>query len=209
MNILHRHILLFGLLFLISFQAVSQRATEQWKAQISIGVNNPIENDQNGDYFSKYINFPTVNLGIQHMFSEQLGAKLDFGFNRSSNDDESPEFKLNYSRVNAQIVYNFSEILSFLPERISVVGHAGPGVTFTQPLGNFSENKYTYLNVLGGFEVHYALSDTFSVYSDFGYALSLSGAEDYDVNVDGFSFNGYLIYISFGVSFSLSGCQYC
>jgi hypothetical protein len=106
-------------------------------------------------------------------------------------------------------VYNFSEILSFLPERISVVGHAGPGVTFTQPLGNFSENKYTYLNVLGGFEVHYALSDTFSVYSDFGYALSLSGAEDYDVNVDGFSFNGDLIYISFGVSFSLSGCQYC
>lgn len=209
MNILHRHNLLFGLLFLISFQAVSQRATEQWKAQVSIGVNNPIENDQNGDYFSKYINFPTVNLGIQHMFSEQLGAKLDFGFNRSSNDEESPEFKLNYSRVNAQIVYNFSEILSFLPERISVVGHAGPGVTFTQPLGNFSENKYTYLNALGGFELHYALSETLSVYSDLGYALSLSVAEDYDVNVDGFSFNGDLIYLSFGVSFSLSGCQYC
>ena len=209
MNIQHRHILLFGLLFSISFQAVSQRATEQWKAQVSIGVNNPIENDQNGDYVSKYINFPTVNLGIQHMFSEQLGAKLDFGFNRSSNEDESPEFKLNYSRVNAQIVYNFSSILTFLPERISVVGHAGPGVTFSKPLGNFSENTYTYLNVLGGFEVHYALSETLSIYSDLGYALSLSGAENYDVNVDGFSFNGDLIYLSFGVSFSLSGCQYC
>lgn len=209
MDIQHQHNLLFGLLFLIAFQAVSQRATEQWKGQVSIGVNNPIENDQNGAYFSKYINFPTVNLGIQHMFSEQLGAKLDFGFNRSSNDDESPEFKLNYSRVNVQVVYNFSELLSFLPERISVIGHAGPGVTFTKPLGNFSENTYTYLNVLGGFEVHYALSETLSVYSDLGYALSLSGAEDYDVNVDGFSFNGDLIYLSFGVSFSLSGCQYC
>ena len=209
MNMQQRHNLLLGLLFLISFYAVSQRATEQWKAQVSIGINNPIENDQNGDYYSEYINFPTVNLGIQHMFSERLGAKLDFGFNRSSNEDESPEFKLNYSRVNAQIVYDFSETLSFLPERISVVGHAGPGVAFTQPLGNFSQNKYTYLNVLGGFEVHYALSDTFSVYSDLGYALSLSGAEKYDVNVDGFSFNGDLMYLSFGVSFSLSGCQYC
>lgn len=209
MNILQQHNLFLGLLLLISFQAVSQHATEQWKAQASIGINNPIENDQNGSYYSKYINLPTVNLGIQHMFSEQLGAKLDYGFNRSSNEDDSPEFKLNYSRVNLQILYDFSDILSFLPERISVVGHAGPGVAFTKPLGGFSENKYTYLNVLGGFEVHYALSDTFSVYSDLGYTLSLSGTEDYDVNVDGFSFNGDLIYLSFGVSFSLSGCQYC
>ncbi len=209
MNIRHPHNLLYVMLFFIAFQAVSQRATEQWKGQVSIGVNKPFETDQNGDYFSKTINFPTVNLGIQHMFSQQLGAKFDFGFNRSSNDDESPEFKLNYTRLNAQIVYNFSEMLTFLPERIAVVGHAGPGVTFTKPLGNFSENKYTFLNVLAGFEAHYALSDTFSVYSDLGYALSLSGAEKYDVNVDGFSFNGDLIYLSFGVSFSLSGCQYC
>lgn len=208
MNKLQQY-LLFGLLLLTCFQAVSQRETELWKAQISLGVNNPVENDQTGDYMSKTVNFPTVNLGFQHMLTGQWGAKLDFGFNRSSNNDESPDFKLNYTRLNAQVVYNFSEILTFLPERISLVGHAGPGVSFTKPLGNFSENKYTYLNVLGGFEVHYALSKTMSVYADAGYALSLSGAEKYDVNVHGYSFNGDLIYLSFGVSFSLSGCQYC
>ncbi|MBU3822001.1 porin family protein [Flavobacteriaceae bacterium XHP0103] len=203
------NLLLGLLLFVTSFQMMAQRQTEKWKGQISVGVNNPLENSQSAGYYSKYINFPSVNLGVQHMFSEQLGAKLDLGFNRSTSNSDSPEFKLNYTRVNVQAVYSLANLLRFMPERILVVAHAGPGFSFSKPLGNFSDNKYTYLNALGGLEFHYGMSENISLYTDVGYVLALSGKDKYNPIVDGFSFNGDLIYISFGISFSLSGCQYC
>jgi hypothetical protein len=202
-------VLFFLVLTLTTTLVYSQSNTSKWKLQLALGVNNPIDNGENDGYYTKYINFPSVNFGLQHMFSDKLGAKLDVGFNRSSNADGSLEFKLNYTRVNAQLVYDFTPVFSFLPERIALVSHIGPGVSFTQPLGEFAENKYTYLNALAGFELHYGLSRSLSIYSDISYAFSLSGQQKYDVNVDGFSFNGDLLYVTFGISVSLSGCSYC
>lgn len=187
----------------------AQRAEERWTGRISIGANNPIDDGSNDGYFTNYLNFPNVNIGVQHMFKPDWGARLDFGFNRSSNAEGSEEFKLNYSRVNAQVVYNAANVLKFLPERIEIVGHAGPGLSFTSPLAPYSDNTYTYLNLLAGVEIHYQLSRGVSIFTDVSYALSLAGEDKYDVNVDGFSFNGDLLYITFGVSFALSGCQYC
>jgi len=198
------------IIVLFTTHGFSQNNTEKWKLQLAVGVNNPIDTGENVGYYTKYINFPTVNLGIQHMFSESLGAKLDVGFNRASEGIQSTnEFKLNYTRLNAQIVYNLRSLLSFLPERITAVAHAGPGVSYTQPLGDFSENKNTYLNVLGGMEIHYGLSDSLSIYGDFGYAYSLAGNNKYDFNIDGFSFNDDLMYVALGISISLNSCQYC
>lgn len=187
----------------------AQRNTERWKGQMAIGVNNPIDDGTNVGFFSKYVNFPTVNIGVQHMFKRDWGAKLDFGYNRAFSAEGSQEFKLNYTRINTQIVYNATDLLGFLPERIELVGHAGPGISFTKPLAPFSNNTYTYLNFLVGGEVHYRLSRNLSIYTDLGYALSLAGTDKFDVNIDGFSFNDDLIYLTFGLSFSISGCQYC
>ncbi len=201
--------LLLILTVLMTMLSFSQTDSEKWKFQLALGINNPIDTGENVGYSSKYVNFPTVNLGLQHMFSDAIGAKLDIGFNRSSNSNSSLEFKLNYTRVNAQIVYNLRSMLHSLPNRIAIVAHAGPGMSFTQPLGNFSENKYTYLNALGGLEIHYGLSRNLSVYGDLGYVYSLAGKNKYDVAVDGFSFNDDLMYAAFGVSISLNGCKYC
>ena len=200
---------LLFLTLMVTSLSVAQKDVEKWKFQVAIGVNNPIDNGQNDGYYSKYLNFPTINLGLQHMFSENLGAKLDLGYNRSSEGDNSLPFKLNYTRINAQAVYDFKSLLTFLPARVGVVGHAGPGVSITKPLANFSNNTYTYLNILAGLELHYRLSESLSVFLDGSYAYSLSGKQKYNVVTDGFSFNGDLIYAAFGVSISLSGCQYC
>ena len=193
----------FGLYF-----CSAQRAEERWTGHISVGANNPIDDGSNDGYFTNYLNFPTVNIGVQHMFKPDWGARLDFGFNRASNADGSEEFKLNYTRVNAQIVYNATNVLRFLPDRLEIVAHAGPGLSFTSPLAPYSNNTYTYLNLLAGGEIHYRLSRGVSIFTDVSYALSLAGEDKYDLNVDGYSFNGDLLYITFGVSFALSGCQY-
>lgn len=188
---------------------VAQKDVEKWKLQIALGVNNPIDNGENDGYYSKYVNFPSINIGVQHMFSKDFGAKLDLGYNRSSEGDQSLPFKLNYTRLNAQLVYDFNSLISFLPEPINIVGHAGPGVSMTKPLANFANNTYTYLNVLGGIEVHYRMSESVSIFVDGSYALSLAGKNKYDLATDGFSFNGDLMYVALGVSVSLSGCHYC
>ncbi len=208
-NFLKYKVPCFSLLLFLFHFAYSQSETSEWKMNISFGVNSPIDNMKSDAFEFKSMNFPTINLGIQHMFSREWGAKLDYGWSRSANDGDSEDFKLNYSRINAQAVYDFTRIMSFLPRRTAFFGHAGPGLTFSKPLGTFSDNTYTYLNLLAGFEAHYGIARTVSVYADFSYVLGLSGDDKYDPAVDGFSFNGNLWYVAVGVSVSLSGCYFC
>ncbi|MGJ8591043.1 MAG: cell envelope biogenesis protein OmpA [Aquaticitalea sp.] len=199
--------ILSALLFGFSFVLTSQNAKSVIKAQVAIGVNSPSQSGFVTPFEAKPINFPTVNLGVQYMFKEQMGAKFDFGFNRFSNSDDSPEFKNNYTRLNIQFVYDATP-LNFLPPRVGLVGHVGPGYTFLKPLGNYSNNNLSFLNLMGGIEIHYGLSDTMSVFTDISYIYGLG--KDFDPVTDGLgSFNGDLATITFGVSFSLSGCYYC
>lgn len=196
-------------IILLSFcqHSFSQSAKNKIKAHIALGVNSPSASGFVETFEAKPINFPTVNVGVQYMFAEQMGAKLDFGFNRFSNSDTSPEFKDNYSRFNIQFVYDATP-LGFLPPRIGLVGHAGPGYTFVKPLGNYADNNLSFLNAMAGIEVHYGMTDTISLFLDASYIYSL--AKDFDPVSDGFgSFNGNLTTITFGISFSLSGCYYC
>lgn len=202
-----KHKLLIVVILFTTF-SFAQKDTNKWKAQIALGVNSPSQSGFVEGFESKSVNFPTVNAGFQYMFKRQFGAKLDFGFNRLSNDDTSPEFKINYTRINAQLVYDPTESIGFLPARIGLVAHAGPGYTFVKPLGDFSNNKVSFLNVMGGLEVHYALSEYMSLYTDVSYILGLGS--DFDPVIDGFgSFNGNLLTLTFGITFSLSGCHYC
>lgn len=196
--------------FLFTSLSFAQRDVEKWKLQVALGVNKPRTDGESPGYYSKYVNFPTINIGLQHMFSHAFGAKLDVGYNRSSNADSSKEFKLNYTRVNAQMVYDFTYLLPFLPDQIGLVAHAGPGVSMTKPLGSYANNTYTYPNVMGGFELHYRISRTLSIYGDAAYVYSLSNASRYDVNTDGFSIRGDLVYAALGLAISLdSGNGYC
>lgn len=201
----HKLLLVIVLFTTLSF---AQKSTNKWKAQIALGVNSPSQSGFVEGFESQSINFPTVNAGFQRMFKPQLGAKLDFGFNRFSNGDNSPEFKINYTRINAQLVFDPTESIGFLPPRIGLVTHAGPGYSFVKPLGDFSGNKVSFLNVMAGLEVHYALSEYMSLYTDVSYILGFG--KDFDPVINGFgSFNGNLLTITFGITFSLSGCHYC
>jgi len=188
-------------------QAIAQKDTNKWKLQLAFGMNSPSGNQVEG-YEAKSLNFPTINLGVQYMFKRQMGAKLDIGYNRFANESDSSEFKLNYTRINAQFVYDFSGNIG-LPPQLALVSHIGPGVSITKPLRDDSDNKYAYLNVMGGLELHYAIAENISVFTDVSYIKGLSNKEKYDPVTDGYSFNGDLLTLTFGVSVSLSGCTYC
>ena len=141
------------------------------------------------------------------MFSTDLGVKLDYGFNRFSNNTNTLNFKVNYTRINLQLVYDASKKLH-IPPKLGLIGHIGPGYSIIKPLDVYTSNKKSYLNLLAGIETHFKLSDTFSVYNDVSYIYGISSKFNPTSSGNG-SFNGNIITISFGVSLSLSGCQYC
>lgn len=206
MNSLQKY-LVIALVVFSAFNLNAQRETNKWKAQLALGVNSPSQSGFVEGFQSKSINFPTVNLGIQNMFSQQFGAKLDYSFNRMSNENYTPEFKLNYSRINAQLVFDPTNSIG-LPTRMGLVLHAGPGYSFVKPLGNYVDNNISFFNVMGGLEVHYGLTERMSLYADASYIMGM--AKDFDPITDGYgSFNGNLLTLTFGITFSLSGCQYC
>ncbi len=186
----------------------AQRETNKWKAQISLGINNPSRSNFEPGYMGQTYNFPTLNLGVQNMFSNQFGAKLDYSFSRMTNEKYSTEFKINYSRINAQLVYDATRSLGFVPNRMGFVLHSGPGFSFVQPLAEFSENKTSFFNAMAGFEFHYGIAERLSLYLDLSYIQSF--AKDFQPFYEGFgSFNDNLLTLTFGITFSLSGCQYC
>ncbi|GAA3553362.1 outer membrane beta-barrel protein [Snuella lapsa] len=190
------------------FQGNAQGDPSTFKGQIALGVNSPSQSGFVDDFEAKSVNFPSINLGVQYMFNSLLGTKLDFGYNRFSNLDNTPEFKVNYTRLNAQLVCNVTRVLGFVPQRIGVFAHAGPGFSMIKPLVDYGENDTSFLNAMGGLECHFGVSDALSVYLDASYILGLG--DDFDPVTTGYgSFNGNLLTFTVGFSISLSGCYYC
>jgi hypothetical protein len=205
-----KYLLLFSVLFATGISNAQFKDTSKWKALFALGFNYPTTDGFVNGTYAKPVNFPTVNLGVQHMFKSTYGVKLDYGFNRFKSDDDSPEFKLNYSRINVQFVFDPSGYIGFLPPRIRTILHAGPGISFAKHLGNLGDNKQTFLNLLGGLEVHYAIGEKVSIYTDVAYVYGLTSLDDYDPVLSGLgAFNGSVFNLTFGVAVSLSGCQFC
>lgn len=198
------------LFFLMTISAFSQSDTSKWKAQIAFGFNYPDVDGFVPGFEAKPINFPTINLGVQHMFTPKFGAKLDYGFNRFSNADDSAEFKTNYARINAQFVYDATQDFRFLPMGMGFVAHAGPGMSFIKPLGNYGANKHSFFNAMAGAELHFRISRSLSVFTDVSYIMGFTSDKEYDPISKGYgTFNGNLFTVTLGLSVSLSGCQYC
>lgn len=205
-----KHFLIFTFFISMYTHLYSQSDLSTWKAQISFGINYPDIDGFVPGFEAKSVNFPTINLGVQYLFKRNLGAKLDYGYNRFSNADDSPIFKTNYGRINIQLVYDATSTLQFLPPSIGILAHVGPGLSFIKPLGNYGDNKHSFFNTIAGLELHYRIAETVSVYSDVSYVMNFSKEKTYNPISEGYgTFNNNLFTISIGLSVSLSGCQYC
>lgn len=203
---------LFSIIVLFVVFSISgqQRSFDKWRAQVAMGVNYPFEAGFASGAYAKSANFPTINLGVQRMITRQIGVRLDYGYNRFSEGDGSPEFKINYSRINALAVFDPLDYIKVLPNKLRLFFHAGPGLTFVKPLGNLTANKENYLNLDLGAQVHYDLSETVTIFTDFSYIQGISTSYDFDPAFAGFGeFKGNMVNLTFGISVSLTHCYYC
>ena len=194
--------------FFVTVSAYAQVDTSHLKLQMAFGFNKPSQNGFVEDFESKPVNLSTFNIGFQYMFKTKLGVKLDYGFNRMKNISDTPEFKLNYTRVNAQLIGDLTPLINSIAPQIGLFAHAGPGYSFVRPLGDFGANKTSFLNGILGLDLHYGVTDALSVYLDTAYIIS--GAKEFDPISNGRgAFNGNVLTVTAGVSISLSGCYFC
>ncbi len=205
--IFYKPFLFVLLLLMVSFSALAQSEVEVWKAQLKFGVNLPNSKGFVNPFKAKSVNFPTVELGLQYMHTPKFGVKLDYGFNRIKNTSNAPEFKVNYSRVNLQFVFN-PKTLMRMPKNLNFILHTGPGLSFIKPLNTYTSNKTTFFNALGGIEMHLYLARGLYFITDVSYSFSF--AKDFKPESSGYgSFNGNLLTLTAGISISLGGCYYC
>ena len=145
--------LIVSWLIFSSFQGYSQAETSRWKAFFQLGLAMPESMAYEAPQEVKSVNFPNITLGVQHQFKALWGLRLDYQYNRFKSSDQSPEFKTNLSRLNAQLIFD-SAPLKILPKYFSIVAHMGPGYTFMKPLGQYKDYKKGFFNLLGGLEFH-------------------------------------------------------
>ncbi|CDF80860.1 conserved hypothetical protein containing N-terminal outer membrane beta-barrel domain [Formosa agariphila KMM 3901] len=197
------------LLIFTSFHGIAQIDEDVLRLEFSVGGNHALSSGFSEGYSGKGFNIPSVNLGAQYLFTEKLGAKLDLGFNRIKGEDDS--FKINYTRVNIQGVYNYSKLVGIKDKSdFKLLAHAGPGYTFVRPLGGLKNVDQNYFNAIIGTNAVYALNRNTSLLFDVSYVHGFTEPDVYTPFTDGLgAFNGSIVTFTVGISLSLSGCYYC
>ncbi|MBP1839152.1 outer membrane beta-barrel protein [Formosa algae] len=198
-------------LFLCSTHGSAQIEEDVLRFELGIGLNQASESGFAESFTSKGLNLPTINVGAQYMFTEELGAKFDLGFNRLKGESSSSDFKINYTRLNLQGVYDYTDIVGLVDvKKLKFQVHAGPGFSFVRPLNTPYDTDQNYFNVIIGTEILYRLNGNSSVFFDVSYIHGFTDVETYSPTSAGFgAFNGSILTFTVGISLSLSGCYYC
>jgi OOP family OmpA-OmpF porin len=170
----------------------------KWSIEVSGGANKPFRTFTPG-YFTDRVNFFTVDLGTRYMFNNKFGLKLDFGYNKFENNDDSNEFESTYLRGDIQGVINLGRVLNFedWTNTIGLLVHGGGGVFMLQSDNGFDGEDWG-ANLIGGFTAQVKLSDRIVLTGDvtgiangFQY-FNFDGTSKTTSTVDGVVLNGTL-----------------
>jgi len=158
----------------------------KWSIEVGGGINKPFRTFTPG-YRTDRANFFTVDLGTRYMFNNKFGLKLDFGYNRFVNNDETPEFESTYLRGDIQAVINLGRVLSFedWTSTIGLLAHGGGGVYRLSSNDDAFEGEDWGANLIGGLTAQLKLSRSIVLTADVTGVVN--GFQN--KNFDGFSNN--------------------
>lgn len=158
----------------------------KWSIEVGGGINKPFRTFTPG-YRTDRANFFTVDLGTRYMFNNKFGLKLDFGYNRFVNNDETPEFESTYLRGDIQAVINLGRVLSFedWTSTIGLLAHGGGGVYRLSSNDDAFEGEDWGANLIGGLTAQLKLSRSIVLTADV--TGIVNGFQN--KNFDGFSNN--------------------
>jgi OOP family OmpA-OmpF porin len=174
-------------------------------AQFGIEANYGI----NGSYEPSYNGLTHIGAGISYDFDETFGAKLDFGIDEFSiqNDLRNSKTGVSNLRITAQGVINLSTLVDsrFFFNKFNILAHGGAGLSVLN--SNIPEYQKTdhLLNLVVGITPRFEVADSFFLTADFSAIANVSqhylfnGELSYDGPAN--SFTGLMYNVSLGLAY--------
>lgn len=163
----------------------------------------------NGSYDPSYNGFTHIGAGINYDFDDTFGAKLDFGMDKFSiqNDVRAMKTGVSNLRITAQGVVNLTTLAdsrSFY-NKFSLLAHGGAGISVLNSDIPDYQNTDHLLNLVIGVTPRYEVAENFFLTADFSAIANVSqhyffnGELSYDGPAN--SFTGLMYNASFGIAY--------
>lgn len=188
-------------IFTLLFISGSFVANAQFGIEANYGMN--------GSYDPSYNGLTHFGAGITYDFDETFGAKLDFGMDEFSiqNDLRGKKTGVSNLRVTAQGVVNLTNLVDSRAfyNKFNILAHGGAGVSVMN--SDIPEYKNTdhLLNIVIGITPRYEVAENFYLTADFSTVANISqhylfnGELSYDGPAN--SFTGLMYNVSFGIAY--------
>jgi OmpA-OmpF porin, OOP family len=187
--------------------SIDKIAYDKWSIELNGGLNKPTRAMTYG-YTTTTLNPFHADLGVRYMFNPKFGLKLDLGYDKFTERDDTPEFESSYLRTSLQGVVNLGRALNFetWTNTIGLLAHGGFGVSQLTSDNGFDGEDYMGHGIIG-ITGQIRLSDSAALTGDLSGIVN--GKQNW--NFDGMgqtqtsSFDGLLVNASIGLTFYLGG----
>lgn len=188
-----------------SKSVVDNTSYDKWSIELNGGVNKPTRTLSNG-YSTDTFNMFHADLGVRYMMSPKFGLKLDFGYDKFNERDNTPQFESTYLRSSLQAVVNIGRALNFetWTNTIGLLGHGGFGVSQLTSKNGFDGEDYMGNGIMG-LTAQVKLSNSVALTGDLTGIVNGKQNFNYDgmSNTTTTSFDGILLNASVGLTFYL------
>lgn len=179
----------------------------KWSIEVNGGVNKPTRTMTDG-YYTSTLNLFHADLGVRYMFNPKFGLKLDFGYDKFQEHDDSAPFESTYLRTSLQGVVNLGRVLNFeeWTDTFGLLVHGGFGVSQLSSKDGFDGEDYMGNGILG-LTGQIKLSNSIVLTGDL--TGIVNGKQNYNFDGQGNTttgaFDGTLLNASVGFTFYLGG----
>jgi OOP family OmpA-OmpF porin len=130
--------------------SIDKPTYDKWSIELNGGVNKPIRTMTAG-YTTETLNLFHADLGVRYMFNPKFGLKLDFGYDKFQEKDNTAPFESTYLRTDIQGVINVGRALNFeqWTKTFGLLVHGGFGVSQLTSKNGFDGEDYMGNGILG------------------------------------------------------------
>jgi len=157
--------LLIGGLALSTLATAQNSAFNKMSVDVCFGMSKTFKPTR--ENYRPGFNLPHLNLGFRYMMNNKFGLKLDFAFDRITNQKDAPaqyEFTSNLISTSILAYANWGNILDVADwsKKLTMLGYGGPGFTFHK----VDKGMDKMLNLKMGVTPMYKVSEKLAIFGD-------------------------------------------
>ena len=180
----------------------------RWSIDLNAGVNYVPQPFSPG-YNSAVVNFFHADLGFRYMFNTKFGLKLDLGYDKLQEKNDTPEFDTNFMRVGLQGYANLGRLMEFetFTQRLNLLFHMGAGAGFIDH--DVNDKAETVVNFLVGLTGQFKVSNRVALHADLTLVNNLLQGKTWDGNssIESRGFDSTMYNASIGMSIYLGKAE--